>query len=116
MRNRYLDEYVEGAFPILKSQYTQRNGYERNMEREQPIIRVLAGGPTLAGDSNRAQKNYGRYAVTSKEVLFNLPAAKRSKMRQVPIMWTDADEEGVLYPHEDALVIKANTGGHGQFR
>ena len=22
-------------------------------------------------------------------------------------MWTDEDEEGILYPHEDALVIKA---------
>ena len=28
-------------------------------------------------------------------------------MRQVLIMWTDDDENGVLYPHEDALVIKA---------
>ena len=28
---------------------------------------------------------------------------------QVPIIWTDRDEEGILYPHEDALVIKATT-------
>ena len=32
-------------------------------------------------------------------------------MRQVPIMWTDDDEKGVLYPHEDALVIKATVVG-----
>ncbi|XP_052291838.1 uncharacterized protein LOC127900684 [Citrus sinensis] len=49
--------------------------------------------------------------MTSKEVLFNLPAGKKAKLRQVPIMWTDDDEEGILYPHEDALVIKAMVAG-----
>ena len=49
--------------------------------------------------------------MTSKEMLFNLPAAKRTKVRQVPIMWTDDDEESILYPHEDALVIKAMMAG-----
>ena len=37
-----------------------------------------------------------------------MPAAKKVKVRQVPIMWTDDDEESILYPHEDALVIKAS--------
>ncbi|KAH9659680.1 hypothetical protein KPL70_023952 [Citrus sinensis] len=64
------------------------------------------GGSTLARDSNRSRKNYARYAMTSKEVFFNTPAAKRARVRQVPIMWTDEDEEEILYPHEDALVIK----------
>ena len=92
MRNQYLDEYVDGVSPIIESQYTLDDGVERSLEREQPTIRVIAGGPTLAGDSNRARKHYGRYALTSKEVLFNLPTAKRAKVRQVPIMWTDDDE------------------------
>ena len=81
------------------------------MEREQPIIRVITGGPTLAGDSNRARKNYGRYALTSKEVLFNLQVAKKAKARQVFIMWTGDDDEGILYPHKDALVIKVTVAG-----
>ena len=67
---------------------------------------MIARGPTLAGDSNRSRKNYAKYAMTSKEVFFNTPAAKRVRVRQVPIMWTDEDEEIILYPHEDALVIK----------
>ena len=86
MRNRYLDEYVDGAFPVTESQYTLGDGIKRNVEREQPTIRVIVGGPTLAGDSNRARKNYGRYALTSEDVFFNLPTAKRAKVRQVPIM------------------------------
>ena len=43
--------------------------------------------------------------MTSREVFFNTPAAKRARIRQVPIMWTYEDE-GILYPHEDALVIE----------
>lgn len=46
--------------------------------------------------------------MTNREVFSNMPAVKRAKTRQVPIMWMDNDEEGVLYPHEDALVIKVN--------
>ena len=49
--------------------------------------------------------------MTSKNLFFNLPTAKRAKVRQVPIMWTDDDEEDVLYPREDALVIKATVAG-----
>ncbi|KAH9715068.1 hypothetical protein KPL71_020894 [Citrus sinensis] len=106
VRNRYLDEFMDGTFPMgaTTGEGEQSGG---NVRREQPAVRVIAGGPTLAGDSNRSRKNYARYAMTSKEVLLNTPAAKRVRVRQVPIMWTDEDEEGILYPHEDALVIKA---------
>ena len=76
------------------------------MSHEQPMVRVIAGGPTLAGDSNRLRKNYPRYAMTSKEVFFNTRVVERVRIRQVPIMWADEDEEEILYPHEDALVIK----------
>ncbi|XP_024039560.1 uncharacterized protein LOC112098160 [Citrus clementina] len=106
VRNRYLDEFIDGTFPMVASTCEgEQSG--RNLRHEQPTVRVIAGGPTLAGDSNRSRKNYDRYAMTSKEVFFNTPAAKRARVRQVPIMWTDEDEEGILYPHEDALVIKA---------
>ena len=111
MRNQYLDEYVDGVSRIIESQYTLDDGVERSLECEQPTIQVIAGGPTLAGDSNRARKNYGRYALTKKEVLFNLPTVNRAKVRQVLIMWRYNDEEGVLFPHENALVITAMMRG-----
>ena len=85
----------------MDSQYTLEVGTERDLEREQPTIRVIAGGPTLAGDLNKVRKNYGRYALTSKDVFFNLPIAKRENVRQVPI----------IYPHDDALVIKVTLAG-----
>ncbi|XP_052295858.1 uncharacterized protein LOC127901870 [Citrus sinensis] len=106
VRNRYLDEFMDGTFPMVATT-DEGEQSDRILRREQPAVRVIAGGPTLARDSNRSRKNYARYAMTSKEVLLNTPAAKRARVRQVPIMWTDEDEEGILYPHEDALVIRA---------
>ena len=91
VRNRYLDKFIDGTFPIVASTCEGEQN-DRNLRREQHTVRVIAGGPTLAGDSNRSRKNYARYAMTSKEVFFNTP---------------DKDEERILYPHEDALVIKA---------
>lgn len=108
MRNRYLDEYINGPFPVADSQYTMGVGDTKDVDCEHSTVRVITGGLTLVGDSNRARKNYWRYAMNTREVLFNLSAIKRAKVRQVPIMWTDDDEEGILYPHKDALVIKAN--------
>lgn len=43
---------------------------------EQPIVRVIIEGPTLAWESNRALKNCARYAMTNRDVLFNMLAAK----------------------------------------
>lgn len=74
---------------------------------EELVVRVITRGPKLVEDSNRSRKNYSRYAMTSKNVFFNMPAVKRTKTRHVPIIWTDEDGEGVLYLHKDAFVIKA---------
>lgn len=41
-------------------------------------------------------------------MLFNIPATKRVKTKQILIIWIEDDEEGVLYLHKDAFVIKAN--------
>lgn len=78
------------------------------MIREEPATRVITGRPTLAEDSNKAQKKYRNYAMISHKVLFNVPAVKKMRTRQVPIMWIKDNEEGVLYPHKDALLIKAS--------
>lgn len=47
-----------------------------DVRREQPVVRLIARGPTLARDSNRSKENYSRYAMTSRDILFNLPDAK----------------------------------------
>ena len=37
---------------------------------------------------------------------FNVPVPKKQLVQKVPIMFTDKDEEPVVYLHEDALVVK----------
>ncbi|XP_024042887.1 uncharacterized protein LOC112099686 [Citrus clementina] len=85
VRNRYLDEFIDGTFLMVASTCEGEQS-DRNLRREHPTVKVIAEGPTLAGDSNRSRKNYARYFMTNE------------------------DEEGILYPHEDALVIKATVG------
>ena len=65
VRNRYLDEFIYGTFPMVASTCEGEQS-NRNLRHEQPTVRVIAGGPTLAGDSNRSRKNYARYVMTSK--------------------------------------------------
>lgn len=70
------------------------------LKDEQATIRVIAGGLTLVGDSNKSKKNYSRFAIASNDVLFNVPATKRAKTRHVPIIWIiDDDEERMLHPY-----------------
>lgn len=80
MRNRYLDDFIERPYPVADSRHELEKNAE-DVRREQPIIRVIAGGPTLAGDLNKSRKCYSRYAMTSKEVMFNIPSVKRTKTR-----------------------------------
>ena len=75
------------------------------------MIRVIVRGPTLVGDSNRFRKNDSRCAMTNRDVLCNILVAKRANTRQVPITWTDSDDEGVMYWHEDTLVTSAVVAG-----
>lgn len=75
MRNCYLDEFIDGALPIVDSSYGVDQS-TKNAGSKQPVVRVIAGGLTLVRDSNRSRNNYVRYVMTSKEVFFNTPAAK----------------------------------------
>lgn len=106
MRNQYLDDLIDGAHPATE-QSCVANQNANSARYERLVVRVIVGGPTMARDSNRSRKNYSRYAMISNGVFFNTPTSKQAKTRQVLIIWTDEDEEGVLYPHEDSLVIKA---------
>lgn len=54
MRNLYLDEYINESFPVVDSQCTMGVGDMRDVDCEQPTVRVTTGRPTLAGDSHMA--------------------------------------------------------------
>ena len=100
VQNQYLKEYVDD----------QRRGGRRGDIRDNVAIMIM-GGPTLTGDSNRSMKNYSRYSLKSVEVNFNIPIPKKQRVQKVPIMFTEEDEEAVVHPHEDALVMKVVLAG-----
>lgn len=58
---------------------TYRGRASQEVDWERLIVEVIAGGLTMAGDSNRARKNYSRYGSTSQEVLFNMPIVKSAR-------------------------------------
>ena len=88
----------------------QRRGGRREDIRDN-IAMMIIGGPTLAGDSNRLRRNYSRYSLKSFEVNFNILALKKQRIHKVSIMFTDEDEEAIVHPHEDMLVVKVVLAG-----
>lgn len=85
VRNRYLEDFIVGTHPIIDTQHGAEES-AGEMVGKQPVVRVIAGGLTLAENSNRARKNYSRYEMSSQDMLFNSPTTKRAKTRQVTIM------------------------------
>lgn len=51
VRNRYLDDFINGAHPIIDTQYRVEEDTNEVMSK-QPVVRVIIGGPTLVEDSN----------------------------------------------------------------
>lgn len=76
--NRYLDEFIDRGHSAMDRQHIGDDQISM-MDHEWPIVRVIAEGLTMAGDSNRAKKNYSIYASASWEVLFNMLVVKKGK-------------------------------------
>lgn len=85
VRNQYLDNFIKGSHRVADLQHRPEE-HAKDVRHEQPTVRIIARGPTLAGDSNMSRKSYSRYGMTNRDVLFNVLAAKQEKTRQVPII------------------------------
>ncbi|CAL8995965.1 unnamed protein product [Prunus brigantina] len=71
-------------------------------------ISTISGGPTLAGPSNRLVKQYVRAAHYPQ--VFGIEADRHRKFAKVgwePITFSEEEEEGIIYPHDDPMIIRA---------
>ena len=96
-RNGYLNNYIDHEIMAARQRVKNRQ------------VNVIARGATLAGDSNRSRKSYSRTQGTEVLKTERTPTPRGS--RSTPIMFTDEDAQGVSFPHDDALIIKATIGG-----
>ncbi|XP_052299748.1 uncharacterized protein LOC127903121 [Citrus sinensis] len=121
----YLKEFVAGMREARKSAEHDKGKRvaDGSPEREVPpghkkgvYVRMIMGGPTLAGQSRRAIKGYGRsLSITTnmgREVNLNEWGTPKVPHHPPPILFTEKDAEGISYPHDDAFVItlKVATG------
>ncbi|XP_021823259.1 uncharacterized protein LOC110764568 [Prunus avium] len=80
-----------------------------NANRQINMISTISGGLTLAGASNRSIKQYVR-AAQYPQVL-GIESSRHTKMPKVrwePITFSEEEEEGIIYPHNDPMIIRAD--------
>ncbi|XP_034198408.1 uncharacterized protein LOC117613900 [Prunus dulcis] len=77
------------------------------------MISTISGGPTFAGTSNRLVKQYVRVAHYPQVfgIKFNWHH-KVSKVVLEPITFYEEEEEGILYPHDDPMIIRAEIANY----
>ncbi|CAL2239332.1 unnamed protein product [Prunus armeniaca] len=72
------------------------------------MISVINGGLTLAGISNRSRKQY--ILAAQYPQVFCIESNQHHKLLKIrwePITFYEEEEEGILYPHDDPMIIRA---------
>ncbi|XP_021833423.1 uncharacterized protein LOC110773229 [Prunus avium] len=79
-----------------------------NANRQINMISTISGGPTLAGASNWSMKQYVRVAQYPQ--VLGIESSRHTKMPKVrwePITFSEEEVEGIIYPHDDPMIIRA---------
>ncbi|XP_034218890.1 uncharacterized protein LOC117630254 [Prunus dulcis] len=72
------------------------------------MISTISGGPTVAGTSHRSMKQYVRAAQFPQVLGIEMNRSHETpKVRWEPITFCQEEEEGILYPHDDPMIIRA---------
>ncbi|CAL9019077.1 unnamed protein product [Prunus brigantina] len=98
IREGKLDKYVHNLPP-------QPNPHQRQIN----MISTISGGPTLAGTSNNSIKHYVR--STYAHQVFSAEQGRLPKTHKsgwAPITFCEEEERGVILPHDDPIIIRAD--------
>ncbi|CAL9000245.1 unnamed protein product, partial [Prunus brigantina] len=72
------------------------------------MISTISGGPILVGISNSSRKQY-IYAAQYPQV-FSIESNRHHKLLKIrwePITFYEEEVEGMFYPHDDPMIIRA---------
>ncbi|XP_034203617.1 uncharacterized protein LOC117618105 [Prunus dulcis] len=79
-----------------------------NPTRQINMISTISGGPTVAGMSHRSMKQYVRAAQFPQVLGIEVNRFQEiPKVHWEPITFCQEEEEGILYPHDDPMIIRA---------
>ncbi|XP_034219187.1 uncharacterized protein LOC117630595 [Prunus dulcis] len=79
-----------------------------NPTRQINMISTISGGPTVVGMSNRSMKQYVRAAQFPQVLGIEVNRHQEvPKVHWEPITFCEEEEEGILYPHDDPMIIRA---------
>ncbi|CAL8991177.1 unnamed protein product, partial [Prunus brigantina] len=98
IREGKLDKYVHNLPP-------PPNPHQRQIN----MISTISGGPTLAGTSNNSIKHYVRSTYTHQ--VFSAEQGRLPKTYKsgwAPITFCEEEERGVILPHDDPIIIRAD--------
>ncbi|CAL2248236.1 unnamed protein product [Prunus armeniaca] len=96
IREGKLDKYVHNLPP---------NPHQRQIN----MISTISGGPTMAGTSNNSIKHYVR--STYEHQVFSTEQGRLPKTQKTgwaPITFCEEEERGVILPHDDPIIIRAD--------
>ncbi|CAL9024431.1 unnamed protein product, partial [Prunus brigantina] len=98
IREGKLDKYVHNLPP-------PPNPHQRQIN----MISTISGGPTLVGTSNNSIKHYVR--STYAHQVFSAEQGRLPKTHKsgwAPITFCEEEERGVILPHDDPIIIRAD--------
>ncbi|CAL2237942.1 unnamed protein product [Prunus armeniaca] len=98
IRDGKLDKYVHNLPP-------PPNPHQRQIN----MISTISGGPTLAGTSNNSIKHY--VCSTYAHQVFSAEQGRLPKTHKsgwAPITFCEEEERGVILPHNDPIIIRAD--------
>ncbi|CAL2238414.1 unnamed protein product [Prunus armeniaca] len=84
-----------------------------NANRQINMISTISGGPTLAGPSNRSMKQY--VCAAHYPQVFGIEDDRCRKVLKVgwePITFCEEEEEGIIYPYDDPMIIRAEIANY----
>ncbi|CAL2251411.1 unnamed protein product [Prunus armeniaca] len=96
IREGKLDKYVHNLPP---------NPHQRQIN----MISTISGGPTMAGTSNNSIKHYVRFTYAHQ--VFSTEQGRLPKTQKTgwaSITFCEEEERGVILPHDDPIIIRAD--------